>query len=88
MCVAAQVVGLQAVVDKPLAVLQRIPPAMIRSLAVKGNDLEIRAVRERDKDIMTADRMPPPSDDRKAEIAKIPRRLIQIADDDNEMIDP
>src|SRR5581483_4380835 len=83
--VGAKIVGLKAKVHQPLAFVQRLPPAMIDSVAIESDDLEVRAVLEGDQRIVAADRVLPAGHDGKAELLKIPGCLRQISNHHHEI---
>src|SRR5467141_431638 len=70
--VARQVVGLQAVVDEPAALLQRRPPAMVVARLVEGDQLEIGAIAEGNQAVVGADaRVAAAGHDGEAEVAVV-----------------
>ncbi len=60
---------------------------MIHGLAIECDELEIRAVLKRDQRVVAADRVLAAGNDGEAELFIVFRRLSQIIDDDDEVID-
>ena len=87
-CIALKIVCLHAEIDQPLALLQRIPPTMVGSLAIEGDNFDVRAVDEGDESIVAAHRMLAAGNDSKPQLLIVFGCLFQIIDDDNNMIDP
>src|ERR1044071_2238246 len=85
--VAAQIVRLKTKIHEPLAFLQWIPPSVVDSVTVEGDDLEVGAVLEGDQRIVTANRVLPAGHDGKAELFIILGGLRQVLNHYHEMID-
>ena len=57
---------------------------MVGSLAVEGDNFDVRAVDEGDKSIVAAHRMLAAGNDSEAQLLIVFRRLIEIINDDND----
>ena len=85
--VPGEVVGLHAEVDEPAAALERIPPAVRRILLVEGDQLDVRAVLERDERVVRADRVTAARHHGEAEAFVALLRGVEIRGGDDDVID-
>jgi hypothetical protein len=77
----------EADIDQPPASLQALVPAVPRVRLEEGDQLEVRAIRERDQRVVSADGMAAAGHHGEAERAIAGHSGLELGDDDDQMID-